>query len=136
MLSPLVPHIVASIDSARSKPLLRGDGAFALATLSNLALTDSSASSALRAIPGAVFKGDSFMFELLDAFPSKYIFCLKFSQLPQLTCSLAMRPEPVFSPQKAYYSIPLLLLIYRTAVRSYTPQYRLQYVTSNQPFEI
>ncbi len=72
LLAPFIPHFQAAIESAVTKPAFRGDGAAALAVLCNLSISESSASSALMAIRGQVFKRAGFLDDLLENFPSPY----------------------------------------------------------------
>jgi alkylhydroperoxidase/carboxymuconolactone decarboxylase family protein YurZ len=72
LLSPFIPHFQAAIESAVTKPAFRGDGAAALAIVSNLSISESAAEAALKAICGQVLKRVGFLADLLENFPSPY----------------------------------------------------------------
>lgn len=71
-LAPLIPHFQAAIESAVTKPAFRGDGAAALAVVSNLSVSESAAAASIKAISGQVFKRSGFLADLLENFPSIY----------------------------------------------------------------
>ncbi len=72
LLAPLIPHFQAAIESAVSKPAFRGDGAAALAVVSNLSCSESAATASIKSVSGQVFKRAGFLADLLENFPSMY----------------------------------------------------------------
>lgn len=72
LLTTIVPHFQAAIESAVTKPALRGDGAAALAVISNLSVFEPAAAAALKAMNSQVLKRGGFLADLLENFPSSY----------------------------------------------------------------
>jgi hypothetical protein len=72
ILVPFISHIQAAIESAVTKPAFRGDGAAALAVMSNLSVFETAAASALKAVSNQVLKRGCFLADLLENFPSPY----------------------------------------------------------------